>query len=620
MKTWPCRVQILSVGGFVLLAMAPVAGMGAAPTPPKSSPTSSPPGPSTSGSDLKVLSVKAATGATHDNEVVAGDEAMIQLAGPWPPDAQPSVTIEGQSVVVTKTDQPDHRLEVRIPDELSRGDHPVVVSLTVQGSTRELQPRPTLSVFPPPNATVTDISPKRIEVGTPIKVSGTGFMAPKEQIVLQLGEVKTQAQRVAPDGTWFVTTIDETRETGGQKQAAVTVWGVPAGMPEQSQVTLARTVRPQLTWKIAAFALLPLAAVAMLISLLYHSARKRLPWLAALLLEPENQTYSLSRAQFFWWMTIIAYAYLFLFFARGIHEENWGFPPLSGFAYTLLISLGTLVAAQATSEVKGAKGAGLVHPAPADLIVHGGVLAPERVQQVAWTVIAGVGLLWITIKTYATATALPTIPDELLALMGISSAGYLTGKMARRPGPIITQVLPGLGSVALRIYGVHLSVDARVWVDGVELPRTAISTLESDPDHPNEFVKALKVTLSGEGGDAELREWLGQEHTLIVVNADAQRAEWQSELPRITSVDPAPAPEEGRRTLTIFGERIAPGATLEAPGVFETAPLTRDPAQVNRWTASVKEPAGGWPKGPVNVVVQNPSGERGAYPWTPPTS
>ena len=51
----------------------------------------------------------------------------------------------------------------------------------------------------------------------------------------------------------------------------------------------------------------------------------------------------------------------------------------------------------------------------------------------------------ITIKTYATATALPTIPDEMLTLMGISSAGYLAGKMARmeppRPHPWCCQMV-----------------------------------------------------------------------------------------------------------------------------------------------------------------------------------
>ena len=92
---------------------------------------------------------------------------------------------------------------------------------------------------------------------------------------------------------------------------------------------------------------------------------------------PETRTYSLARAQFFWWLTIIAVGYLFLFFAQGIYQGQWRFPSLEGFAVTFVDRLGTLLLAQATSSIKGAKGAGLVHPAPANLIVHGGVLAPN---------------------------------------------------------------------------------------------------------------------------------------------------------------------------------------------------------------------------------------------------
>ena len=83
---------------------------------------------------------------------------------------------------------------------------------------------------------------------------------------------------------------------------------------------------------------------------LYHTLKRRKGLVAALLFEPESQTYSLSRAQFFWWMAIIAFGYVFLFFGHGLHQGVWGFPPLSGFAYTFAISLGTLLVAQGTPE------------------------------------------------------------------------------------------------------------------------------------------------------------------------------------------------------------------------------------------------------------------------------
>jgi hypothetical protein len=337
-------------------------------------------------------------------------------------------------------------------------------------------------------------------------------------------------------------------------------------------VKLVRSVNPTRPLLLAA---ITLAVVMFLIYWLYNSWRRslplrdRLPWLAALILEPENQTYSLSRAQFYWWLTIIAYAYLFLFFAWGLIQKSWKLPPLAGFAQTFLISLGTLVAVQITSAAKGAKGAGAVHPVPSDLIVHGGVLAPERIQQLVWTILSGVGFLWITIKTYATATVLPTIPNELLVLMGISSAGYVGGKLARDPGPIINQILPGLGSLALRIYGIHLSVEARVWVDDVELPRTSICTLEPDPDHPDKFVKALKVTLPEGAGDTSLEKWLGQEHAVVVENADGQRADW--------TLLPEPSPSSPPSTSTLLADPAeppdpAPESAPEPPSTLRPAP------------------------------------------------
>jgi hypothetical protein len=64
-------------------------------------------------------------------------------------------------------------------------------------------------------------------------------------------------------------------------------------------------------------------------------------WIEAALLEAENNTYSLSRAQFLWWLAIITWGYLFLFLGQGWVGGKWAFPPLGGFSYTFLISLGT---------------------------------------------------------------------------------------------------------------------------------------------------------------------------------------------------------------------------------------------------------------------------------------
>jgi hypothetical protein len=77
--------------------------------------------------------------------------------------------------------------------------------------------------------------------------------------------------------------------------------------------------------------------------------------LGVLLLEPENQTYSLSRAQFVAWLVVIIWCYLFLYFAHGYVEQAWAYPSLGNATYTFLISLGTLIAAQVTTKARGLK-------------------------------------------------------------------------------------------------------------------------------------------------------------------------------------------------------------------------------------------------------------------------
>src|SRR5207245_324636 len=119
--------------------------------------------------------------------------------------------------------------------------------------------------------------------------------------------------------------------------------------------------------------------------------------------------------------------YSFLMLANWSVSGTWSFPKFGGGAYAFMLSLGTLVVAQVTNAATGPKGSGEVHPAVSDLVVHGGVLAPERVQQVLWTLVAAIGFLLTVIGSYSTPTELPTIPTELLVLMGISSAGYIAG-------------------------------------------------------------------------------------------------------------------------------------------------------------------------------------------------
>jgi hypothetical protein len=220
---------------------------------------------------------------------------------------------------------------------------------------------------------------------------------------------------------------------------------------------------------------------------------------------------------------VIIWSYLFLYIAHGFVERNWSFPNLGNSVYAFVISLGTLLASQATNRTMGVKGAGELHPSLSDLVVHGGVLALDRVQQIVWTLVAAGMFLKVVISTYATATELPDIPAQLLTLMGLSSAGYLGGKLVRGPGPVIEQVTPvASSSLTLKIEGKHLSKDAFVWLDGVQQPKDKVTPTADDPNDPIKFAKELTVTL-----DLTIDDWNANAHAITVVNPDAQRADWR---------------------------------------------------------------------------------------------
>lgn len=317
--------------------------------------------------------------------------------------------------------------------------------------------------------------------------------------------------------------------------------------------------------------------------------RPRYNFLKMLLLEQENQTYSLSRAQFLGWLGVIIWCYLFLYYFQGFVEEKWQFPELGKAIYAFIISLGTLIAAQATSLGQGVKGAGQEHPSLADLVVHGGVLALDRVQQVIWTLVALGMFVRLTVSSYETATGLPPIPTELLALMGLSSAGYLGGKLVRGPGPVIEEVsVPEDGTVTMSIKGRHLSKDGFVWLDGVQLPKDNVHPKADDPDDPVKFAKELEVTL-----DMTVDAWNSQPHVVTMVNSDAQRADWRTAI-KILKVTPDAPDAEQKVRLTIKTAYVTTDATIEAKD-GSSFKATQDPVNRNLFTAVVDAT---WPQQP----------------------
>jgi hypothetical protein len=79
---------------------------------------------------------------------------------------------------------------------------------------------------------------------------------------------------------------------------------------------------------------------------------------------------------------------------------------------------------------RGAKGAGPIQPSVADFVATGGLVAAERFQFFIWTLVGVFTFLFLVVfSDPANVSDLPRIPDGFLALMGVSSFGYLGGKL-----------------------------------------------------------------------------------------------------------------------------------------------------------------------------------------------
>lgn len=252
--------------------------------------------------------------------------------------------------------------------------------------------------------------------------------------------------------------------------------------------------------------------------------------LTILFLDEETHTYSLSKCQFYAWTLAAILGYIFFAVAKSVIQGSAVFPDIpGGLPAIILFSAGTTVAATGITSTRGTKGAGQLHPSLADFITNGGVVAPERLQFVVWTVVGIFTFLTIVFKSDPlTLSELPTIPDGFLQLMGISSAGYLAGKLARKPGPVI-KVLSitsvDLPALTLDLQGENLDPKGQIKVDR-ELLRGDLFSITggAPPDPQTGFCTKLtvKLTQAAKYIEGTPSQW---DHTLTLVNTDAQSAD-----------------------------------------------------------------------------------------------
>jgi hypothetical protein len=167
----------------------------------------------------------------------------------------------------------------------------------------------------------------------------------------------------------------------------------------------------------------------------------------ALFLDKETDTYSLSKFQFYVWTIVAVFAYVYLAISKNWFQHFFGLPPVpSGLPGIVGIAGGTAIGSQVVTNINGPKGAGQLKPSLADFVTTGDVVAAERVQFFVWTIIGAIGFLIVVARLDPRVLRdLPDVPSSMLAISGLSAFGYLGGKLARDPGPVVTESMVGTG-------------------------------------------------------------------------------------------------------------------------------------------------------------------------------
>jgi hypothetical protein len=282
----------------------------------------------------------------------------------------------------------------------------------------------------------------------------------------------------------------------------------------------------------------------------YHIGDQQYGVLAAFFLDKETDTYSLSKFQFYLWTAVAIFGYVYLALVESLVQGKAVFPEIpENLPGIILVSAATSVLATGITAARGPKGAGDIHPSLGDFVSAGGVVVAERFQFFVWTLLGAVTFLFFTISSDpATLHDLPKIPDSFLQIMGISSLGYLSGKLARKPGPVIDNIQPDPTTAAgvttnfkLTVAGQKLSQDAalRIGADDVKIVTTpAGGTAVAPPlevgsaklngftkEEQGDFCKQLIFEINPKP------EWKTKDkHKVTLTNDDGKAASWDYEL------------------------------------------------------------------------------------------
>jgi hypothetical protein len=302
-----------------------------------------------------------------------------------------------------------------------------------------------------------------------------------------------------------------------------------------------------------------------------------------LLLDKETNTYSLSRFQFYLWTLVAILSYFFLLFSRNLAQGKLEFIDIpSGLPGIVFISAATSFFAIGITETKGSKGSGFIKPRLSDFITAGGNVVPERFQFAIWSIVGVLVYVFIVLfQNPGVIDKLPTIPDGFLQLSGVSSLGYLGGKLARMPGPLTNSIGKAQysnGSLALTIHGNNLSSNASFELftnssngQPIKLPKDISINTPGDKEDPKKATITIKEAEPASPNLATVLDvkipsatnlWPYQEqmpYKLVIYNPDGQFAEWKFDgtkstlRPTITSIVTLPIKINTKADLTIIG-------------------------------------------------------------------
>jgi hypothetical protein len=347
----------------------------------------------------------------------------------------------------------------------------------------------------------------------------------------------------------------------------------------------------------------------------------------SLLVDKETNTYSLARLQFYLWTLVAVTSYLFLLFSRNLAQRHLEFIDIpSGLPGIVFISAATSFFAIGIGDIK-AKGGGEINPQLSDFITSGGNVVAERVQFLVWTIIGVVTYAFMVLfMSPASIDGLPTIPDGFLQLSGVSSVGYLGGKLARLAGPSISGIGRATykdGFLNLTIYGRNLSKNGSFEIskdnnqivrlpkdttEGTDTKATIKVIVKEDSDENN--AKTLEIIVPSPVNNWPYR---ADPYPFTIYNPDGSFAKWAfygPNNPVINRVDGGPIKKDKLVSLTIFGNNFdkEASATIRPPTAPGLAPIVPKvtPISSTEIEISVTIPAA---VNSADLIIVNPQGE-----------